>query len=44
MKNLGICTGTADASFLNGIREMEEKILGVEEMVEEMYTSARAKY
>ena len=38
MKNLGILTRTIAASITNKIQEMEERISGIEDMIEEMYT------
>ena len=34
-------TGTTEASFPNGIEEMEEKISGVKDTIEEMDTSVK---
>ena len=39
MENLSQQTGTTDASITNRIQEMEEKISGVENMVEEIDSS-----
>ena len=36
MENLGKQTGTTDASITNRIQEMEERISGIEDMLEEI--------
>jgi hypothetical protein len=41
MENLGKRTGTTDASIINRTQEMEEKILGVEDAVEEIDTAVK---
>ena len=39
MENLGKQTGTTDTSITNRLQEMEERISGVEDMVEETESS-----
>ena len=41
MKNLGIQTGTTEASFTNRIQEMEERSSSVEDRLEETDTSVK---
>ena len=41
IKSLGIQTGTTASSFHNRIEEMEERLSGIENTVEEMDTSAK---
>ena len=41
MENLGKRTGTTEASITNVIQEMEQRISGVESIVEEMDTSVQ---
>ena len=41
MESLGKCTRTADASITNRIQEMEERISGVEDTVEEIDSSVK---
>lgn len=36
MKKLGIRRGTTEAIFTNRIQEVEDRILGIEDMIEEM--------
>ena len=38
MKNLGAWKRTLEAVFFNGIQEMEERISGIEDKIEEMDT------
>lgn len=44
MKNLGTKTGTSQVSLTNGMQEMEERILGIEDMLEEMDTFVKKKF
>jgi hypothetical protein len=48
VENLGKRTGTIDASFINRIQEMKERISGIEDKVEEYHTlvkkNAKSKY
>jgi hypothetical protein len=37
MKNLGMRTGTIEANLINRIQEMQERISGIEHMIEEMH-------
>jgi hypothetical protein len=41
MENVGKGTGTTDASITNSIQEMEEKISGIEDMIEEIDKSVK---
>jgi uncharacterized coiled-coil protein SlyX len=41
MKNLGNRTGTTDASITNRIQDMEERISGVEDTIEEIGASVK---
>lgn len=41
MQKLGTWTGTSEASFINRIQEIEEKISGVEDMIEEIDSSIK---
>ena len=36
MKNLGTCTGTSEASLINRIQEIEKRISGIEDKIEEI--------
>ena len=41
MKYLGKKTGATDASITNRIQEMEERVSGIEDMIEEINTSIK---
>lgn len=41
MSNIGTQTGTTKLSFTNKIQEMEERLLGPKDTVEEMNTSVK---
>ena len=41
MENLGKRTGTAEVSITNRIQEMEERISGIEDTIEEIDTSVK---
>ena len=41
MKNFEIQTGTTGADFANGIQELEERILNIEDMIEEIDTPVK---
>jgi hypothetical protein len=41
MENLGKRTGTTDASITIKIQEMEERLLGIEDTIEEVDTSKK---
>jgi hypothetical protein len=44
MKNLGKQTGTTDTSITNKIREMEERISGTEDIIEETDKLVKEKF
>jgi len=41
LENLGKRTGTTDTSIINRIQEIEERILGIEDTIEEFNTSVK---
>lgn len=41
MKNLGNQTATSSSNFNNGIEEMEERMAGIDDMVEELCISGK---
>lgn len=43
MENIGKRTGNADASITNSIQDMKEKILDVEDSIEEIDTTVKKK-
>ena len=44
MENLGKRSGTTDASITNGIQEIEERISGLEDIIEEIDTTVKEKF
>lgn len=43
MKNVETQTGTSEASFTNIIQEMEERLLGIEDTIENRYPGQKKK-
>ena len=41
MDNLGLRSGTTDASITNRIQELEERISGLEDTIENIHTSVK---